>query len=213
MNNNTAVSKLFNFEEDSSFRTSCEFSSTRTVTNSEAAKLTQTGNFEQRRVPLIFEGKVLDFIAQQKESEEAKIVEQLENEIRIMIQQDEFVDGEISSSELYMKNALSNNQIKYIMKALMNIYSSSLLNPGILEGVLVMISSVSYEAVLPYGQVMALGLLSNRELIIRDRAIQCFEQWNSKKGLDTLKSLACSPKWLQQYVDKVIMYIERNGID
>ena len=76
-----------------------------------------------------------------------------------------------------------------------------------------MVSCVPYEVVQPKGQAIAMGLLSNKELLIRDRAIQCFERWNSKKGLDVLKSLDCQPKWLQKYVDKIIKYIERDGVE
>ena len=104
-------------------------------------------------------------------------------------------------------------QIDYIMEALMQIYLKNLQNVHVLEGILVMISSVPYEVVEPKGQTMAIGLLTNKELLVRDRAIQCFEQWNSKKGLGVLKSLDCQPKWLQRYVDKVIMYIERDGTE
>ena len=99
------------------------------------------------------------------------------------------------------------------MEALMQIYLKNLSNVHFLEGILVMISAVPYEIVEPKGQTMAMGLLTNKELLIRDRAIQCFEQWNSKKGLEVLKSIECQPKWLQKYVDKVIMYIERDGIE
>lgn len=140
-------------------------------------------------------------------------ITQLVNDISILIQHDEFFDGEISQSEKFMEEAYANNQMEYVIEALMQIYYANFLNVHILEGVLVMIASVPYEAVEPKGQIMAMGLLSNKELIIRDRAIQCFERWNSKKGLIALRSLDCYPKWLQNYVNKVIMYIERDGMD
>jgi hypothetical protein len=140
-------------------------------------------------------------------------ITQLVNEISILIRHDEFLDGEISQSEMFMEEAYANNQMEYVIEALMQIYYANLLNVHVLEGVLVMLASVPYEAVETKGPIMAIGLLSNKELIIRDRAIQCFERWNSKKGLIALKSLDCHPKWLQNYVNKVIMYIERDGID
>lgn len=140
-------------------------------------------------------------------------ITQLVNDISILIQHDEFLDGEISQSEKFMEEAYANNQMEYVIEALMRIYYANFLNVHILEGVLIMIASVPYEAVEPKGQIMAMGLLSNKELIIRDRAIQCFERWNSKKGLIALRSLKCYPKWLQNYVNKVIMYIERDGMD
>ena len=140
-------------------------------------------------------------------------VKQMYNEISIIIGHDECVDGEISQSEIFIKQAYERGQMDYVMEALMQIYLKNLSNVHFLEGILVMISAVPYEIVEPKGQTMAMGLLTNKELLIRDRAIQCFEQWNSKKGLEVLKSIECQPKWLQKYVDKVIMYIERDGIE
>lgn len=138
---------------------------------------------------------------------------QFSNEISLIINHDDYSDGEMSQSEIFMKEAYENEQMDYVMESLMQIYLDNLLNVHVLEGILVMISSVPYEAVQPKGQTMAIGLLSNKELIIRDRAIQCFERWNSKKGLGVLKSIICEPKWLQKYVDKIIMYIERDGVE
>lgn len=161
------------------------------------------------------ERKAIYYIDENLENEMRKYrymrIMQMVNEINTLINHDEYIDGEMSQAELFMKEIYSNNQIDYAIEALMQIYSDNLLNVHVLEGILVMISCLPYEAVEPKGQIMAMGLLSNKELIIRDRAIQCFERWNSKKGLNTLKSLNCQPIWLQKYVNKVIMYIERDG--
>lgn len=147
-----------------------------------------------------------------QEFRKSKIM-QFSNEISIIINHDEYVDGEVSQSEIFMKEAYENEQMDYVMEALMQIYMDNLSNIHVLEGILVMVSCVPYEVVQPKGQAIAMGLLSNKELLIRDRAIQCFERWNSKKGLGVLKSLDCQPKWLQKYVDKIIMYIERDGVE
>lgn len=178
-----------------------------------AANNTKTGNFEFRRKPLAFERLALDNIAKYEKESRERIISQIANEITIIIQQDEFLDGEVSRSELYIKNAYAKFQLDYVADALMQLYLANLHDAHFLEGILIMISSVPYEAIEPKGQTMAMGLLTNKELPIRDRAIQCFEKWNSKKGLSILNNLDCHPKWLQKYAEKVIMYIERDGID
>lgn len=161
---------------------------------------------------LIYYNNDKELEAEFQEFRKGKIM-QFSNEISVIISHDEYLDGEISRSEIFMKEAHKNKQIDYVMEALMQIYMGNLSNIHVLEGILVMISCVPYEVVQPKGQAIAMGLLSNKELLIRDRAIQCFERWNSKKGLDVLKNLACQPKWLQKYVDKIIVYIERNGVE
>lgn len=141
------------------------------------------------------------------------VITEFANEIYAIISHDEYDDGELSRSEIYIREACESKNIEYVMDALMEIYMSNLNNYHVLEGILIMVSSIPYEDAYPKGQIMAMGLLSNKELLIRDRAIQCFERWNSKKGLKVLKNLECNPQWLQRYVDKVIMYIEKDGVD
>ena len=172
-----------------------------------------TNNFEKQNKSISYGRDVLDCIAQtEKHSYEESISEYI-SEIRNIILHDEFFDGELSMSEQYMIEAKEQGNLTPVLDALMRIYISSLDNVHILEGILAMISCVPYDVVEPSGQVMAMGLLTNKVLFIRDKAIQCFERWNSKKGLSVLKNIKCSPRWLQTYVDKVTMYIERYGIN
>ena len=172
-----------------------------------------TNNFERQINSISYGRDVLDCIAQTEMHSYEKKTSEFESTIKNIIFHDEYYDGELSASEQYMIEANEQGHLKVVLDALMKIYVSSLDNLHILEGILVMISCVPYDVVAPAGQVMAMGLLSNKELSIRDKAIQCFEKWNSKKGLDILKNLKCSPKWLQQYVDQVSIYIEKYGIN
>lgn len=135
------------------------------------------------------------------------------NEITATIMRDEFVDGDISESEKYIQRVETTFEFDCVKEALVKIYTQNYSNSHIATGLLMMISSVPYDKMEPVGPVMALGLLSHKDLEVRDRAIQCFERWNSKKGLDILKNLSCSPKWLQKYVNAVIKYIEEEGTD
>lgn len=147
----------------------------------------------------------------QKSSDE--IVNQYQIEMYNIILNDEIEDGTTSASECYIKAVYDEGNKDYIKTALMNLYLNNLGNEKVLTGVLVMISSLSYEESCPQGPIMAMGLLQNKSNTIRDRAIQAFERWNSKKALTVLESLKCDKKWLQDYVDKVILYIKRDGID
>lgn len=175
----------------------------------------KTANFDKKgeQKENTYEETVTESIAKYEQRLRKMMVTRLAGDISRMIQNDEFVDGEISQSEAFIRDLCVKDELDYVTDALMELYSVNLSNPHMLEGILLMVSSVPFEMVAPDGQVMAMGLLSNRNLSVRDRAIQCFERWNSKKGLVYLKNLDCHPKWLQKYVDKVIMYIERDGLD
>ena len=147
-----------------------------------------------------------------QESREDSIVS-LSYEINVLIGNDEYIDGVLSVSELFMRAAYERGQMDSTMDALMLLFRESRNDTHVLEGILVMIAAVPYEAVWPNGQAIAEELVSHPELLVRDRAIQCYERWNSKKGLDVLRRLDCTPEWLQQYVDEIILDIERTGTE
>lgn len=144
------------------------------------------------------------------------IVENFHSEILSVIQNDSFEDGEISQSEQYMDEYYNDMNASYIKEALMKIYLeyfSDKYAEHILTGILTMLGVRTYEEMQPHGQTMVLGLLQHRDIYLRDKAIQTFERWNSKKGITILEGLQCDQKWLQNYVDKVIMYLKRDGVD
>lgn len=144
--------------------------------------------------------------------EETQIQEYM-NDMLSVIKNDYFEDGIQSRSENYIIENFNESTSDLIKKALMRLYHDNVSDSHILTGILLMIGSVPYSKIEPEGPIMALGLLQNVDISIRDRAIQAFERWNSKKDLSVLRSLKCDRKWLQRYVDKVIKYIEKDGID
>lgn len=169
-----------------------------------------SGNVEMKQLSNNDSYKSSDSI----ESQERKIIiKQYKNEILNMIHNDFFEDGMISNSERYMNDLYTTETKDYIKEALMELYVDNLNNVHVLIGILVMISSVPYDDITPQGQIMSMGLLQNKFLEVRDKSIQAFERWNSKKGIPVLQSLNCDKKWMQKYVDKVILYLERDGID
>ncbi len=172
----------------------------------------QKTSSERKRV-YSYERNIIDYLAVIDKEKRDRLILEYANEIRARILQDEFIDGEVSNSERYIIDLSNSVHFDYVTDAIMRVYSNSLDDVHILEGILSMISCVPYDLVSPKGQIMAMGLLTHKVLLIRDRAIQCFEKWNSKKGLMYLKNIQCSPKWLQTYAEKVIFYIERDGTD
>ena len=167
-----AVVETVDNEEDTS--TSSDYPSYQSKGKNQLSP--QTNNFKDKRSATLFETAILDYIAQSEAGIREKAISQCENEIRILIRQDEFIDGEVSRSERYMKEGYEQGQLDFIADALMRVYSSNLGDAHMLEGILTMIASVPYEAISPKGQIMAMGLLSNKTLSVRDKAIQCFEK-------------------------------------
>lgn len=153
-----------------------------------------------------------EFLESEKKAREI-IVRQYKSDILNVIVNDIFEAGIISQSEFYISNTADENNIEYIREAANELYLDYYNDSHILTGLLIMMGTLEYEKAKPQGQTMALGLLQHEDISVRDRAVQAFERWNSKKGLLVLKCLHCDKKWLQRYVDKVISYLERDGKD
>lgn len=125
---------------------------------------------------------------------------------------DEFIDGEVSRTEQLIKDLFSQNK-EAVMSALMDIYLSyfSKDDTHILKGVLEMLSVLPYDDVKPSGQVMALGVMRHKNKYVVKKGIQLYERWNSKEGIDIIKSLHFEETRFQKYAEQVIEYLERDG--
>ena len=134
-------------------------------------------------------------------------------EILNVIQNDVFEDGEISKSEIYILENFNDENGEYIKTALMKIFEENYGDEHILTGVLTMISAKSFEEMEYQGPIIPLALLQHEDIYLRDKAIQTYEIWNSKKGIPILERLHCDQKWLQDYVNDVIFYLKRDGVD
>ena len=155
----------------------------------------------------------LDPVLTSERDARKRVVQQYKSDILNLIRNDYFEAGFVSQSEQYILNISNDNNVEYIREAANELYLEYYFNPHVLTGLLIMMGTLDYETAEPQGQTMALGLLQHEDISVRDRAIQAFERWNSKKGLPVLRSLHCDRTWLQRYVDKVISYLERDGED
>lgn len=150
---------------------------------------------------------------QNEQQARVKVVKQYKIDLLNIVLNDSFESGVISQSENYIDRCANKDNVEYIREAANELYLEHFSEPHILTGLLIMMGSLTYNDASPQGQTMALGLLQHECITVRDRAIQVFERWNSKKGINVLKSLHCDRVWLQKYVDKVILYLERDGED
>ena len=95
-----------------------------------------------------------------QESREDSIAS-LSYEIYVLIANDEYIDGVLSVSELFMRAAYGRGQMDSVIEALTLLFRESRNDTHVLEGILVMIASVPYEAVWPNGQAIAEKLVSH----------------------------------------------------
>ena len=125
------------------------------------------------------------------------------------IRYDDFAAGETSDSEEYIEEIAETHGWATTMNWLNTVYLDNYSNSEILIGLMHCLSHFGYENVKPAGPTMALGVLQHEDIFVRDYAIRAFENWNDKEAIPILKALSCEAEWLQDYVDKVIISLER----
>lgn len=70
------------------------------------------------------------------------------------------------------------------------------------------ISFIDYDAIMPYGQMIALAALTNTNDEVREAGIRAYERWRCVDGIAVLKTIETSWDWLEQYRLETIEYLE-----
>lgn len=139
-----------------------------------------------------------------------KKTENFRKEIFDILCKDKFETGEFSKIDLYFEN-ITEDSLVYIKPALLSILSENEDDNHIIEGVLHVFSRLSYELMKPHAPTACIALFSHKSIMIKNKAIQVFEKWNSKDSLKQLEKHSCSPAWVQQHLENVIKYINEFG--
>jgi len=102
---------------------------------------------------------------------------------------------------LFMKNKQAT--MNSLLKTFMDYYSLTK-HTNVIVGILHILSHYNYDEVYPIGQSIAMNsLIFNNDEVV-EYAIKCFENWNSKDGIEKLKAMRFNTNWLQDYVNQVI---------
>lgn len=141
-------------------------------------------------------------------------IEYYEKKLLKIIKNDNYENGLVSDIEQYMIVEKDKYNLETVKKAVMNIfYKFFTKDRNIIEGILNLLSSRSYEEMSPEGPIMCCALIQHKDIYLRDLAIQTLKKWDSKKALSFLEGLQCDQKWLQEYLNRVKDYLKKHGRD
>lgn len=96
-------------------------------------------------------------------------------------------------------------------EVIQNIYLAELADTCVMLALLNAVASLDYEAVRPYGQVLAVAALSNPVAEIKEAAIRVYETWGHTEGAKILASVECPWAWLDDYRKQVISDLGRDA--
>lgn len=81
-------------------------------------------------------------------------------------------------------------------------------DPTIAIGILRLIARFDHDVISPHGITMVIAGLSHSDIEVRECCIRAVESWKSIQHLHILKSIETGEKWLNDYRDSVIKYIQ-----
>lgn len=151
------------------------------------------------------------------ESKQSELTEELISKyiiiLKRIIRNDSYESGVLSEIEQYMDEYCNDSNILFIKEAAQQIFWDNYSDTHMMQGILRLLRSKSYDVMNSQGQTICLGLMQHKSITIRDQAIQTFEKWNSKKALKQLRCVNCPTEWMKKHMNKVLRYLELHGTD
>ena len=147
-----------------------------------------------------FNNRIIKSIFEYDENTETDY-ETIKTILEVKINRSEVEWGVISEFDEYV---IENIQNENVLKAINQIYIDNFNKEDILIKILNAISEVEYEKVNPYGQTIAIAAISNKNLVVKQKAIETFERWHNEESIKILENIDVREKWLKKHVEKVI---------
>ena len=79
---------------------------------------------------------------------------------------------------------------------------------NMLIGICKILGRFELKEVMPWGPTMLMGLLSHKNETVKEYAVSVVENWAEVDLLPVLRNLDCSSRWLKEYIDDVVKYLE-----
>jgi hypothetical protein len=111
--------------------------------------------------------------------------------------------GFSSPAENFIREKLNENAI-YCREWLNEIYIENIDNESMLIALLRVVSHFEYDEVYPVGMTIATSALSHKSNLIKENAIQSFENWEDPRNIKLLEMMDCDEPYLKSYLDQVI---------
>lgn len=133
--------------------------------------------------------------------------EKYTKELLNIIREQDFEYGLDSQADWFIRKLFKTNEA--VTKEWLNlVFINYFDDTRVIIGLLQIIAHMEYFEIYPQGPTMALAALSHTTLEVRECGIRAFENWGTIGSLNVLKSIMCPEKWLQEYVEQVIVDLE-----
>lgn len=128
-----------------------------------------------------------------------------------LIHEEIFEYGMENAADVFVQKSLEMGP--YFTKEWLNtIFLHRLGDVEVTTGILRIIAHLDYEDIYPTGPTMAIAAGMHENAEIRECGIRAFENWCNADSLKYLKRIRCKEKWLQDYLEQVIIDLEEYNV-
>lgn len=117
-------------------------------------------------------------------------------------------DSEITNAEKLALDIEKSYSVRVLGEVLQNIYIQYNDYCNMLIGICKIIGRFELKEVMPWGPTMLMGLLAHKSEAVKEYAVSVVENWSDVELLPVLRNLDCSSRWLKEYIDDVVKYLE-----
>ena len=124
-----------------------------------------------------------------------------------LIHEEVFEYGMENAADVFFQKSLEMNSC-FAKEWLNTIFLHRLGDVEVTTGILRIIAHLKYEDIYPTGPTMAIAAGMHENAEIRECGIRAFENWVNADSLRYLRRIRCGEKWLQDYLEQVIIDLE-----
>ncbi|MBF0510041.1 MAG: hypothetical protein HQK57_14100 [Deltaproteobacteria bacterium] len=133
--------------------------------------------------------------------------EKYTKELLSIISRQNFEYGFYSRADEFVRKRMEQNAAR-TKEWLLSVFVDYFSDLKIMIGLLQVILHMDYFDIYPQGQDIALAALAHSDAEVRECGIRAFENWGTPESLRILKTINYREKWLQEYIDQVILDLE-----
>lgn len=145
----------------------------------------------------------------QKDILVAKLVTQLENALDLY---DDEEGKSVSSAEKTIIEIEKKHKMRILGEVVQTVYVRHFHNASYLVGICNSLLRYDLDEVQPWGATMLAGFLNHPDERVQEATVQLIDNWADTELLPILKTLQVSSKWLENYVNDVVINLEKKSV-
>lgn len=177
----------------------------------EIVKVSSTPNISHNSFSSVESSSYLPEELVSKEQQYKQTVSKIESKLLLALKDFSIESEKMSYAESLIYEYSKQYTLRLVGEALTDIYIKCYDQPKVIAGICSSLERFDASEVSPWGQSIVIGLVNHNNDYVKERVISLIENWGDSSLLPALKSIDIKSKWMQEYVDDVVEYLEEKN--